>query len=96
MKVKSTLCELLSEVHAELGASQYGRHVNAKLRVTDYVKNKQVCFLFEFLFLFFLQRWEMNQKGETGNRPGFQQKGNNQQRKRKQPRNNNSKRVKTE
>ena len=43
MKVKSTLCELLSEVHAELGASQYGRHVNAKLRVTDYVKNKQVC-----------------------------------------------------
>jgi len=82
MKVKTTLCELLSEVHAELGASQFGRHVNAKLRVTDYVKNKQ--------------RWEMNQKGETGGKPGFQQKGNNQQRKRKQQGNNNSKRVKTE
>ena len=38
----------------------------------------------------------MNQKGEMGGKPGFQQKGNNQQRKRKQPRNNNSKRVKTE
>ena len=42
MKVKGVLCELLSEVHAELGASQFGRHVNHKLRVTDYVKNKQV------------------------------------------------------
>ena len=53
MKVKSTLCELLSEVHVELGASQFGRHVNAKLRVTDYVKNKQVCFLFKFFILIF-------------------------------------------
>ena len=42
MKVKAALCELLSEVHAELGASQFGRHVNHKLRVTDFVKNKQV------------------------------------------------------
>ena len=55
MKVKSTLCELLSEVHAELGASQFGRHVNAKLRVTDYVKNKQVYFFcLNFIFLLFV------------------------------------------
>jgi len=80
MKVKGVLCELLSEVHAELGASQFGRHVNHKLRVTDYVKNKQ--------------RWEMNQKGVSGQqqRGGQQQ----QQRKRKQTGNNNGKRVKTE
>ena len=53
MKVKTTLCELLSEVHAELGASQFGRHVNAKLRVTDYVKNKQVSRVsLEFYYFF--------------------------------------------
>jgi len=84
MKLKVALCEMLSDVHAELGASQFGRHVNAKLRVTDFVKNRQ--------------RWEANQKGEGfGHRNGQKpaQKGGND-RKRKQPRNNNAKRVKQE
>ena len=97
MKLKAALCEMLSDVHAELGASQFGRHVNAKLRVTDFVKNRQVIFTF-FSIRKILQRWEANQKGEgfgqrNGQKPA--QRGGND-RKRKQPRNNNAKRVKQE
>ena len=32
---------MLKEVHVELGQSQFGRHVNHKLRVTEYVKGRQ-------------------------------------------------------
>ena len=38
----------LKDVHTELGQSQFGRHVNAKLRVTEYVRDKH--------------RWETKQK----------------------------------
>lgn len=51
IKLKAALCELLKDVHKELGQSQFGRHVNAKLRVTDYVKSKE--------------RWEQNQKSNS-------------------------------
>ena len=38
--MRAALCEMLKEVHVELGQSQFGRHVNHKLRVTEYVKGK--------------------------------------------------------
>ena len=40
IKLRAALCEMLKEVHVELGQSQFGRHVNHKLRVTEYVKGK--------------------------------------------------------
>ena len=42
---------MLKEVHVELGQSQFGRHVNHKLRVTDYVKGKQPTVGFGFFDL---------------------------------------------
>lgn len=53
MKVTQVLCECLADVHAELGQSQFGRHVNAKLRVTEFVRNKD--------------RWMQNQNNNQGN-----------------------------
>ena len=41
IKLRAALCEMLKDVHVELGQSQFGRHVNHKLRVTEYVKGKQ-------------------------------------------------------
>lgn len=40
---------MLKEVHVELGQSQFGRHVNHKLRVTEYVKGRQPIIGFRFL-----------------------------------------------
>ena len=40
IKLRAALCEMLKEVHVELGQSQFGRHVNHKLRVTEYVKGR--------------------------------------------------------
>lgn len=47
IKLRAALCEMLKEVHVELGQSQFGRHVNHKLRVTEYVKGQD--------------RWRQNQ-----------------------------------
>ena len=47
IKIRAALCECLKDVHAELGASQFGRHVNAKLRVTEYCRSQE--------------RWRQNQ-----------------------------------
>ena len=41
IKVRAALCECLKDVHAELGASQFGRHVNGKLRVTEYTRSQE-------------------------------------------------------
>ena len=49
IKLRAALCEMLKEVHVELGQSQFGRHVNHKLRVTEYVKGKQPTVGFGFL-----------------------------------------------
>ena len=51
LKVTQVLCECLADVHAELGQSQFGRHVNAKLRVTEFVRNKD--------------RWMQNQNNQN-------------------------------
>ena len=40
---------MLKDVHVELGQSQFGRHVNHKLRVTEYVKGKQPTVDFGFI-----------------------------------------------
>lgn len=48
IKLRAALCEMLKEVHVELGQSQFGRHVNHKLRVTEYVKGKQPTLGFRF------------------------------------------------
>jgi len=54
IKLRAALCEILKDFHQELQSSQFGRHVNAKLRVTDYVKSRK--------------RWEENQNGsQNGN-----------------------------
>ena len=54
LKVTQVLCECLAEVHQELGQSQFGRHVNAKLRVTEFVRNKD--------------RWMQNQNNSSNDK----------------------------